>query len=483
MDQRRVLRASCHQWDASFFGVVAQLVEAWVCNPDGTAAVERVDSLQRLVGELDQLFRPLSSRLRGAINAGNTKIPLETTQDVFTDGLVEAIARLLRSSLALVVIEDVQWMDEASRRVLRRVVDTADYPVLFLVTARSDLDESVQAQRFLGALQPIAVWDHQLEALSVAQSSELAAQHLRVLPLASEHAYALGVLGDGTPLGVLEVIRFVLDAGLLVPDWESWKLDVARVAELRLPTETVQLIGQRIRRLTSDAVEVLQIAAILGIRFEASLLRTVGDASLSRILAVLVDAQRCELIEAVDANRYRFVHQSICDALTSGWDSARLQMIHARALKALCEESGNDLEQLDSERVFRAAHHASLAQGHAPRSLVHAALSEAGKRAFDSFDNARALGLLSRADALAPGEYHGRGNYLLAEVYLRLGDLPSSLERFRVLVAKQESAEQRAQVWSRICWIHESEFDSEAAWAALGQAFACHFRNRGFRSR
>ncbi|HEX2731865.1 MAG TPA: response regulator [Polyangiaceae bacterium] len=472
LGERTVLHGNCRQWDASPFSLVGQIMEGFLRAPQGECDAERLEYLRQSVGDLDQLFRPLSPWLEECVPLRGNRVPTELTDDVFIESLSAALGRLLANARAVVVIDDVQWIDEASRKLLKRIVDRADYPVLFVVTARSEIDDAVQAQRLLGPLHPITRWDRELSRLTAAEASQLVAQYLSNLSIARESANALGILSDGTPLGVLEVVRFVLNAGLLLPHWDRWELDVARVASLPLPPRALEVITRRIAQLSPRAIDVLQVASVLGTSFEVGLLEVVSRLSIPGLVGALLEAQRCQLIEDMGDGMYRFVHQSIVDALATGLGPERCKALHARAFTELSKVNDSELPKLNSALVFRLAHHAFESDGVAPQKSAVDALLEAGRRAFRSFDNSRALLFLTQAEALQERpDSDVTLSLLVAEAELRLGLLPDSKVRFERLSKLPQEPEQLAHIWSRIASIYESQSDSKQAWEAAKRAF------------
>lgn len=467
LDARELLWAACRDWDLAPYAVVRQLVEGLVAGPGGASST----GLRELVeeaGNLAPLLRLLSPRFAD-VAPGFASVRAEAADDVFTEGLSEILVRALRRAPRVVVLDDVQWLDEASRKVLKRVVERADGRLLFVVTARSDVDDFHQAQRFLGTVAERVVSEVELAPLSTEQASALVADYLDGLAIADEHVRALALLGDGTPLSILEVVRSVIDAGLLTPRWGAWRLEVTKVPSLRLPSRTMDLMAQRLKRLAPDTAAVLKLAAILGDEFDARVLAAGIPGSPARALA---EAQQQSLLECIGPAEYRFVHRCVREALLGGASPQEISQLHCRATSALSSVYSAALEELPTDVVFRLAQHAVLGGDEVDQRFIVANNLEAAKRAFAAFDNSRASSFLQVVDSIATESQRrteGITN-LIAETKLRLGELQASMGDFERELSWVSNAEARARVLSRLAIIHEAHHDSTRALNCLNRA-------------
>jgi signal transduction histidine kinase/CheY-like chemotaxis protein len=354
------------------------------------------------------------------------------------------------------------------------VIELAEPGTLFCVTVRDDTSSEAQAARFISSFQNQVSLDHTLKRLDTGSSALVVGEYLSALVLAPEHCRALALLGDGTPLSVLEIVRSVLDLGLLTPNWESWHLDVPKVAQLSLPSRTLDLIVRRTRQLAPETLALLQCAAVFGDPFELTLLSVASVQADGQAARGVAEAARAGLIERVSWDCYRFVHQSLRDALLGPLPANEVAELHARAAQAMLDTHGSDPETLSSDSIYRLAHHLSLAGASGRSELAFRFSVEAGRRAYQAFDNARALSFLGFAKELAASiglEEHGLG-ITIAECQLRLGGMAESLQGFEVELNHTEDQFERAHILSRIAWIYEAEYDTQRAWEVLQKALS-----------
>ncbi len=466
----QVLMARCRNWEVTPFAVVRQVLESLVL-VRGEVDQERLRELLGLAGPLSRLIRPLSPLLQAYIPAGN--IPdAEAADDLYSQGLSEVLVKVLERFPGMLVIEDIQWLDEASRKILKRVFDRVGGTTFLLLTARSGADETHEAQRFLGTLERSIVWDHTLPPFNEHEASNLASDYLGRLPIAAGHAHALALLGDGTPLSVLEVVRSVLDEGLLWPAWTEWALDVSQVASLSLPSKTSDIIAQRLRHLAAASGTVLRLAAVMGGEFDTRALAAIYDQA--SVDHAVDDAQTLYLAECTGLTSLRFVHQSVVDALLEGLDERAIRRLHALAATSLGALAPTAEASPDGERVLKLAGHFAAAGPECDEEAAFQANLAAGIVASEAYDNSAALRFLGYAHSLATSLARQRTGVRrrMAEVQLRLGDFDEAHSGFLAALELEKDPVERARILSNLAVIHEAHYDSRAAIKAVRAGFA-----------
>jgi predicted ATPase len=182
----------------------------------------------------------------------------------------------------------------------------------------------------------------------------------------------------GNPLFVNRLLRFLHQSGLLTFDMEqsSWEWDLARIEQVAVTENVVELMMASIRRLPARAQHVLKVAACLGDRVELWLLSAlVGGASddaASALWSVMreglllpeKEGPRHPRAEAPTSSEppsqeasYRFAHDRVRQAaysLLSPEERARLH--HAAGRQLLRASAGDALD----ERLFAIVDHLHL---------------------------------------------------------------------------------------------------------------------------
>lgn len=308
------------------------------------------DLLEPVVSVLDELPIPQGEALAGALGL-ETGARLPPDRIALPRAVTAALRALSERSPVLVAVDDVQWLDPASARLLafalRRLVDR---PLGALVTLRGGsfetdplaLELCFGRDRFdeirLGPLSPGAL-GHLL------RSSSLDA-HVPRPALKRIHE-----VSGGNPMYALELLRGVPEGG-----------DARPLAHVPLPASLDELMRARISRLPAAIGALLETTAALERPTLALLRRATDDA-----LALVDAAVTAEALVVDDDGMVRFTHPLLASAVYARIPPSRRRDLHAQ-LAALVE---------DPEE--RARHLALAADG--PDHEIAAALDEAAGHA------------------------------------------------------------------------------------------------------
>ncbi len=206
--------------------------------------------------------------------------------------VVEAAARLAPTIL---VLEDLHWVDQASREMLQYLIQTTgQMGVLFILISREAERKNVIAPLITAAAKrPGRLVDIHIRALSE-DESRLLVDHL--VPQATVRAERLKLQivrrAEGIPLYAEEMVRMLLAQGGL--SRETGILTVTPEAEETLgqvPGTLKGLILARFDRLSDGTRRTLQMAAVLGRVFPVGLMQSVVGTALDEISSSLAEAE------------------------------------------------------------------------------------------------------------------------------------------------------------------------------------------------
>ena len=115
----------------------------------------------------------------------------------------------------------------------------------------------------------------------------------------------------------------------MVADSDGWHIDVAS-AELQSNEQVGSFLSRRIDLLTDQAVELLQIGAVLGREFDLGVAAALRRQSLSEALATLDEARRRQLVWVrYDGYHVVFAHDRIRRTLFQEMDGERRRSMHS----------------------------------------------------------------------------------------------------------------------------------------------------------
>ncbi len=498
-----VLSASCHPRDPRAFSAVRQLVDGYLRDVERLPAAERARALadvRTIAGDLGSLLRLLSPALARLFHDAPAVTTSENAEQAFAESVAEFVDRLLRTLGGVVVfVDDVQWLDASSRRVLSRAANhVRGLRTLFLFGARST--EPADLARFTDTItSPVTTFD--VGGLSDDEVLQITRSYLGAQVLDRSVEQAILRLSDGTPLRALEVVRTLVDEAVLLPSWGKWLLDADALTRMHLPRETASLLRRRIDSLEPATRSLLTVGAAFGVSFEEELLVAASTASTQEVAAMLGDAQRAQLIEPAGDAGFRFIHHTLRDVLLAAADPGLLQLTHQRIAEVFDEKEARragsgelrfEIEQgrvsssgllrgdapttadSDADPIYRLAFHYAAGVPGKTSARSAAANIAAGRAALKRFDNERAIVFFEAAEsalATAGTLLSAAVRLQLAEARLRIGSLNEALVDFRRVLAETTEPFTVAAAYGRIAVLHVLELDTEQAWVALDAAF------------
>jgi tetratricopeptide (TPR) repeat protein/DNA-binding CsgD family transcriptional regulator len=281
----------------------------------------------------------------------------------FDLGAVAIKALAERAPLA-VLIDDLQWADDDSLRLVRYVVRAAATSPIFLMAAirPEELAFVTEAVNLLADMERLGlVRRMKVDRFAQGETKELLEQVLgaRVNPVS---AAAMHAQAEGVPFIVEEMAQAYRDGGMIQQIDGVWSL--ARNADRLVPSAVRTLISRRAARLPGGTKASLAEAAVLGRHFSLKDLYEVGirvnessmDAeSLAESLAPAVAAGLLLEREEDAAADYSFPHEQVREFAAAELTTTHRRAIHAAIVELLLagEPSPESLPLL--------AHHAKAA--------------------------------------------------------------------------------------------------------------------------
>ena len=176
----------------------------------------------------------------------------------------------------VLVWEDIQWADPSSVEALIGAMPLLrKLPILLVAALRPDRDSG--GWRLLAKARDVfgeTLVELPLEPLSEAAGMELIANLLEVESLPEKVRASIFARAEGNPFFVEEVVRMLMDRGVIVRDGDRW-VATAEVANVEVPENLQGLLLARIDRLPADARRSLRVASVIGRQFQARVLQQV----------------------------------------------------------------------------------------------------------------------------------------------------------------------------------------------------------------
>lgn len=289
------------------------------------------DRLGSATEELAQLFPQMGRPGPAGSDAQQAKLRL-----------FESILLLLRDAARsrglVLVLEDLQWADPATRELLdyatRRLRLTN---VLVLATYRTDemhrkhaLLPTIEGWRRSGQVQLI-----ELKALQPSDIADIVCSIFDEAGVSDEFRDFLHDRSEGNPFVVEEMLRDALDRGDIFKTASGW--DRKALGEIRIPRTVRDTILHRLERLSREEVAVLSAASVMGRSFDLAMLADLTAIDQAAVLSGLETCVTFQLLEedASHYGRYQFRHALTREAVYEDMVVPRRQQLHARVADAL----------------------------------------------------------------------------------------------------------------------------------------------------
>jgi len=464
-DGARVLQARCREGDAPH-AALRQLLESFLFRDGRSAPVP--EDLAALRGAAERQLAAVLAFV--APRAGEALGVSPPAADVLPDSVAEAVAGLLlrlaeRAGGIVVVVDDLQWIDPGSRSSLTRLAHRVHQaPLLLLCGTREERCDFLLDTRTANATIG-------LDRFGDAEVSAQVEWYLGQKGIGRDVVRRIAGLADGTPLGVLEVLRAFLDVGALRPAIDGWRFDEASVDRVTLPQGAVALLVRRVAELPPATRRVLEVAAVIGITFPDRLLASAVKLEVGDLEYALDEGRRAELVARDGPSDHRFVHDAVREMLVAGLGEGLRSQLSLDVARVLDAEPRPTVEQI----CATAHHYAHAREGSLEAAAALRTARAAATAVLARFDNEMALRFLEMARLaaeLAKVPLDHTFHRDIAEAHLRVGALEASFRSFDRALALAPDALTRARLHGRIAWGHQVASDPDRAWAALSLAFS-----------
>jgi len=261
--------------------------------------------LLRVVEEFPQEERPLARRVLQSLfglagKAGEPPLEGETFKGLLYTVMASLWQRWAQADPVVLVCDDLHWCDPASVALLQHLYPLTNRAALLLVCAMRPELETPAWQAKLAAERdfPHRYMEIHLEPLSADESGELVDSLLHISDLPVDLRQRIMEKSEGNPYFVEEVVRTLVDRGVVVRDGDEarWRA-TSQGEDLDIPNNLQTLLVARIDRLAEESRRTLQIASVVGRSFYYQILQRLVDFAEDELDRYLLVLQRTQLIQ------------------------------------------------------------------------------------------------------------------------------------------------------------------------------------------
>ncbi len=253
-------------------------------------------------------------------------------------------ARVERVGRCVYVIEDFHWVDSSSAELLEQLVpELLKLSMLFILTFRPDREApSWTVHERLSASLGVDCLSLTLAPLAGRSSDALIDALLPDVDLPHSLRQMILERIDGNPLFAEEMVRSLIEHGFVKLGSESgepkWTVsDDVDLSTIEIPTTLQALVQERVDMLDGGTKRTLQLASVIGRRFNYDeLLEVIGDpATLDDHLEALQLATLIHPDTYAGPESYVFHHALIWEAIYRSMLRRTLQRLHLQIGEAL----------------------------------------------------------------------------------------------------------------------------------------------------
>ncbi|MBN1888307.1 MAG: tetratricopeptide repeat protein [Thermoflexales bacterium] len=382
---------------------------------------------------------------------------------------------------AVVFLEDIHWADDGSLDMAEHVArECHAAPLLLVCIARPSLFE-----RRAGWGKAVASMHTRLDVhpLSEEDSRQLVAEILRKVSNVPPALRDLVVSrAEGNPFYVEELIKMLIEDGVIVKGEEQWSVQAEQLEGARVPPTLTGVLQARLDGLVPVERGALQKASVVGRTFWDAAVARLGEgqpeaaagAERPEALGARLDAlQARELVFERDrsafarAQEYIFKHAILRDVTYESVLLRLRRVYHAQAAAWLIEQARERVGEyagLIGEHYERAGQAAEAVEWYrrAGRQAQDAYAPEAAVEYYQ-----RALALLSPAEGAKKAQlaqrielYKGMGEVLRWQA--RFAEAQEAFEAMRTAAEAAGDAPGRAYAWNELALVQEGMGDYRA---------------------
>ncbi|MCT7993564.1 AAA family ATPase [Laspinema olomoucense] len=338
-------------------------------------------------------------------------------------------------------IDDLQWADSASLKLLEQLLSDADNQYLLTIGAYRD-NEVSPTHPFILTVERIQkagtqVDAIQLQALLIEQVSQLIGDTLNVSTAESEALTELVFSKTGgNPFFLTQLLEYLYQEKFLSFNYNSgnWEWNMDSIQQVGITDNVVELMVNKIGKLHASSQNVLKLAACIGNRFDLETLSVVNAKSISAtandllsalqegLIVPLTDAYKTPMLwdrealmlESPDSSvelfasypayiPYKFLHDRVQQAAYSLIPEAQKKEFHLNIGRLFLQNTPSDsLEENIFDIVNQLNKGAELIATDSEKNQLARLNLKAGKKAKDSTAYEPALQYLEAGLALLP---------------------------------------------------------------------------------
>ena len=315
--------------------------------------------------------------------------PLEPVQARFRlfDSIFQFLRNLAQAQPLMLVLDDLHWADQPSLLLLEFLASQLPDSKIMLVGTYRDTEVSREhplSQTLAQFARNESYQREELKGLETEHIGQLIEDISGTEP-SSEMVQAIYGHTEGNPFFMTQIIRLLGEKRQA-----AGGLEEVGFAGLGVPQSVLEVVGQRLNRLSTDCESILTTAAVIGRQFDFRVLGSLSEeTSENQLLKLIDEGLDAHLIQEVpgQGDAYQFSHALVQQTLRERLSTSRRVRLHARIGETLETLYGDQPGDHAAELAY---HFAEAAKVAGTDKLVKYTML-AGERALEAYAHEEAL--------------------------------------------------------------------------------------------
>ena len=343
----------------AFTQAFTALVQYWLAEPESKLRAHR-EKLQNALGNAGQVIIDIFPQIELIIGKQPQIELTGPSQDLFLLNFQKFIGCIATKEEPLVIfIDDLQWIDQASLRLLDIILSSEEVESLLLIGAYRDneVDDSHPLFKQLKKSE-LNIQNIKLLPLDKSNNLKFLSDSLnlnseQVLPLSQ----AVYDKTEGNPFFIKEFVKEIYHQKLLTFSYpqSQWIWNLDKIIHLPGSDNVIDLMLSKIYQLPTQTQKLLQAGACIGVNFDIATLALIEQKDENQIIEELSPATKSGLIQGLAFEiTYKFIHDRIHQAAYQTLSRERKKSHHLFIGRLLLSKIDN-LAQ--SDRIFEVLDH------------------------------------------------------------------------------------------------------------------------------
>ncbi|WP_341530570.1 PAS domain S-box protein [Nostoc sp. UHCC 0302] len=277
----------------------------------------------------------------------------------------------LKEHPLVIFLDDLQWADSASLKLIELMMTDAETQYLFLIGAYRD-NEVSSTHPLMMTLDRLLNFKVTVNFITLAplqgeSINQLIAATLHADMASVSHLAELVVRKtEGNPFFVNQFLRTLHTDNLLTFNFEfnAWQWNLAQIQAMNITDNVVELMIHQLKKLPESTQYILRLAACVGAEFDLKTVSIICKKSPNEVFSSLVMAVQpglilsiSELDENLLVQNYKFLHDRVQQAAYALIDDEQKPIIHLEIGRLLLQNISFDVL---SNEVFEIVDHLNL---------------------------------------------------------------------------------------------------------------------------